>query len=80
MKAKNKFPWFDLELFRVKKGRDISYAIAIKSKSENDWNVYKDARNTFHKLNRAKLMTFFEKRELRTLETLKSFGNSIRVQ
>jgi len=36
MKSKNKFPWFDLELFRVKKARDISYAIAIKSKRTSE--------------------------------------------
>ena len=35
-KPENKFPWFDLELYKVKRARDTSYAAEIKSKLSSD--------------------------------------------
>ena len=36
LKPENKFAWFDLELKKVKRTRDTSYAAAIKSKLSSD--------------------------------------------
>jgi len=80
IKQQNKFPWFDLELYRAKKARDISYSKAIKSRLANDWDTYRDARNSIHKLNRSKLVSFFEKRAQKTSKILKNFGISTRHQ
>jgi hypothetical protein len=73
IKQQNKFPWFDLELYRSKKARDISYSKAIKSRLANDWDTYRDARNNFHKLNRSKLLSFFEKKGTKDFKNSKKF-------
>jgi len=75
VRPQNKFPWFDIELFRAKMARDSSYAKAIKSKLKSDWDIYKEARNQFHKLNRCKLLAFFEKKGTKDFKNSKSFGN-----
>ena len=52
LKSENKFPWFDLKLYKIKKVRDTSYATAVKTKLESDWIIYKMNRNRFQKINR----------------------------
>jgi hypothetical protein len=73
LKPPNKFPWFDLELYRTKKARDTSYATAIKSNLESDWDIYKESRNRFQKLNRLKLLAFFEKKGTKDFKNSKKF-------
>ncbi len=73
LKAYNKFPWFDLELFKAKKSRDISYANAVKSNSESEWNIYKEASKSFHQLNRSKLTAYFENKGAKDFKNSKKF-------
>ena len=73
LKSENKFPWFDLELYKIKKARDTSYAKAIKSKTETDWEIYKENRSRFHKSNRLKLINYFEKQGTKDFKNSKKF-------
>ena len=73
LKPHNKFPWFDLELYRAKKARDTSYATATKTNFESDWNIYKEFRKVFQKLNRSKLLAFFEKKGTKDFKNSKKF-------
>ena len=73
LKKENKFPWFDLELYRAKHNRDISYSLAIKSKINADWESYKEARRNFHSLNRSKIIGHFEKCNMKDFKNSKKF-------
>ncbi len=45
----------------------------IKSRLANDWDTYREARNNFHKLNRSKLLSFFEKKGTKDFKNSKKF-------
>ena len=75
LKNKERYPWNDLELYKVKSFRDISYSKAKKSQNENDWEIYKTARKEFQKLNRSKILEYFSDKNLTHFKNSKKFWN-----
>jgi hypothetical protein len=48
----------------IKRKRDFSFALAVKSKQSNDWFKYKELRNLFQKQSRIKLIDFFARKTI----------------
>jgi hypothetical protein len=63
----------------VKKSRDKLYFVAKSSKTDTDWKSYQEARNYFKRLNRSKIINYFEKRVLMTSKIPKNIGNFIKA-
>ncbi len=48
----NKFPWFNLELYKARHLRDVLYAKAKKNNPIEDWDNYRQARLNFKEMNK----------------------------
>jgi len=73
IQEENKFPWFDLELYKVRHLRNVLYEKANKTQLQSDWGSYKTARNNFAKLNKQKIITYFENKGIRDFKNSKKF-------
>ena len=73
LKNKERYPWYDLELNKVKSHRDTSYAKAKQSQLPNDWEIYKDARRNFQKLNKSKIIDYFKDKNASYFKKSKKF-------
>ena len=58
IKQKN-LPWLDASTFKLKNYRDKLYKYAVKSKSIEDWNRYKEVRNKYNSFIKFKMKNYF---------------------
>ncbi len=52
-------PWLDASTFKLKNYRDKLYKYAVKSKSTEDWNRYKEVRNKYNSFIKFKMKNYF---------------------
>lgn len=55
----NSVPWYDYEVKRISKQRDLAYQIYINNRNENNWQIYKNYRNEVVNLLKLKKQQYY---------------------
>lgn len=84
LKERDEFPWISSTLLALKNKRDFFYSIWQGTKTNDDWNIYKCARQEWRTGNRRAMTDYFKTQSISDFKNSKKFWQfykaSIRIK